>query len=187
MSKPESVKGEECVNYEGNVVTAKSVGDPCNCRFKCLEKITNEQQLEAFERFYNIATKDEQDLYLQGLVHVSSIKTRRPRVQQFRENNKRNSSFKYYVLIATERKMICKKSFLSVYLISNKRLQSIQQLLQAGVTPTDKRGKQEYFNKARVFKGTFKTIQNELLECMLGPYLGKGDKEKSNYVAVIAD
>ncbi|CAH1100476.1 unnamed protein product [Psylliodes chrysocephalus] len=101
------VTSQEYVNYKGNVVPAKSVGDLCNCKLKCLEKITNEQQLEAFERFYNLATKDEQDLYLQGLVHVSSIKTRRPRVQQLNDLGR-----------------------------------TTNQLLQAGVTPTDKRGKQ---------------------------------------------
>ncbi|CAH1113096.1 unnamed protein product [Psylliodes chrysocephalus] len=48
IKKMLNVKGLEYVNYKGNVVPAKSVGDPCNCRFKCLEKIINEQQLEAY-------------------------------------------------------------------------------------------------------------------------------------------
>ncbi|CAH1108818.1 unnamed protein product [Psylliodes chrysocephalus] len=47
----------------------------------------------------------------------------------------------------------------------------------------------EHFNKAKVFKGTSKTIQNELLDCMLDVYHEEVTKEikKTNYVAVIAD
>lgn len=47
----------------------------------------------------------------------------------------------------------------------------------------------EHFDKATVFKGTSKTIQNELLDCMLGVYHEEVTKEikKTNFIAVIAD
>ncbi|CAH1106134.1 unnamed protein product [Psylliodes chrysocephalus] len=47
----------------------------------------------------------------------------------------------------------------------------------------------EHFNKATVVKETTKTIQNELLDCMLGVYHEEVAKEirKTNYVAIIAD
>lgn len=138
------VKGQEYTNYKGNSVAAKSIGAPCNCRLKCFENITVEKQGEAFERLYGLATKDEQDLYLQGLVQAESVKTRRRRRSRTprMEDSRRDTTFKYYILVGSERQTICKKAFLSLHSISNKRLQRIQQLLKAGVTPTDRRGKQ---------------------------------------------
>ena len=47
----------------------------------------------------------------------------------------------------------------------------------------------DHFSKATVFKGTSKTIQNELLECMLKVYHEEVTRElnKANFVAIIAD
>ncbi|KAF2895538.1 hypothetical protein ILUMI_10643 [Ignelater luminosus] len=136
-----SVKGTEYTNYKGVVVPAKSMGTACNCKLKCFKNISDNQQMEAYTKFYNLSTKDEQDLYLQGLIHFKPVQQRRS-LAQSREEYVRNSTFIYYIIVDSQRNKVCKKAFLNFHFLSNKRLQRLQQLLPSGTTPKDKRGKQ---------------------------------------------
>ncbi|KAI4468070.1 dna-directed rna polymerases i ii and iii subunit rpabc2 [Holotrichia oblita] len=137
--KRSRVKGQEYINYKGNVVRAKSIGENCKCKRKCFEKIVEADRLTVFNRLYGLASKDEQDIYLEGLLSFRPVKRRRKQTEEF-IGSKRNCSFSYCVLVNSETKVICKKAFINMHAISNKRLQRIQQLLAAGITPHDKRG-----------------------------------------------
>ncbi|KAK9675102.1 hypothetical protein QE152_g40637 [Popillia japonica] len=61
-------QGKEYVNYKGHVVHAKAIGNSCNCPLKCFQKVNEENRNNVFKTFYGIATKNEQDIYLQDLL-----------------------------------------------------------------------------------------------------------------------
>lgn len=101
-------------------------------------KIGEDNVNHVFAKFHNIITKNEQDLYLYGLIDVGEVDQRRPRKENPRVNS---GSFKYHLLIGSSRQIVCMKAFLCAFGVTPKRLRRIRQLKQAGVTPEDKRGK----------------------------------------------
>lgn len=52
---------------------------PCRCPLKCFEKVTEEQRNIIFDNFYGMTTKNEQDIYLQGLIVAKEVSRRRKR------------------------------------------------------------------------------------------------------------
>nr|CAH7728000.1 unnamed protein product [Callosobruchus chinensis] len=58
----------------------------------------------------------------------------------------RYNSFSFHVLGGNTRKQICTDAFCGLHGVSKERVKRIRQLLQAGSTPTDKRGKQRSSN-----------------------------------------
>lgn len=100
-------------------------------------------------------TKDEQDIYLQGLIEKHDVRRRcKPKTKV--RHTERTCSFNHYVLVKETRTKVCQNAFLSLHAISVKRLKRIKTLLQQKLTPRDKRGhnpkthalrRNYYFNK----------------------------------------
>lgn len=110
------------------------------CVKKCLTQLEEQNCLDVFQKFYNIATKNQQDLYLQGLIDVVEVQQRRPR-PDVTNKEQRSASFSYHILVGTERKQVCFHAFLSVFSVTEKRVRRIRNLKLLGQTPEDKRGK----------------------------------------------
>lgn len=92
-----------------------------------------------FNRFYKLDSKDKQDLFLQGLIHVSNVKTHRKRKENSQE---RTHSFTYYLLTKDGSKTkVCLKAFLSVLSVTKKRISRINHLSILGKSPKDMRGR----------------------------------------------
>nr|CAI5866003.1 unnamed protein product [Callosobruchus analis] len=72
------VEGKSYTSSKGKNISAKHVGSS-PCRLKCYEKFSEDDKLQIFQRFYSLQTKDEQDIFLEGLIQVLNIKQRRPR------------------------------------------------------------------------------------------------------------
>lgn len=105
-----------------------------------------EERLEIFNAFYNYDTKNEQDIHLQRLIEWHPIKRRRPRAaNQCGEQSKveREATYTYFVITHQERLQVCRKAFISLHGITQKRVFRIAKLLAKGERPVDKRG----FNK----------------------------------------
>ncbi|CAG9827956.1 unnamed protein product [Diabrotica balteata] len=66
--KQSRIKGISYVSYKGKTVPNKKIGLACKCPLKCFTKIKEDDRNEIFDKFYRLNTKDEQDLYLQGLI-----------------------------------------------------------------------------------------------------------------------
>lgn len=96
--------------------------------------------IDIFTKFYEIKSKDEQDLYLQGLIDVCEVKRRRPE-QKEKEKPRVSHSFSYHVMSGITREEVCLNALISVLNISEKRIRRIRQLKVLGKTPEDKRGK----------------------------------------------
>ncbi|XP_012287259.1 uncharacterized protein LOC105703436 [Orussus abietinus] len=110
----------------------------CGCRLQCFDRISDEMVMNFVRDFNELKTKDEQDMFLQGLIEPDSIKQRKPRKPI---PKKRNSNFKYYVYNNDVRIRVCKRVFMSFHGITDKRVRRLCTLLLAGEIPTDKRGR----------------------------------------------
>lgn len=106
-------------------------------------------------KFYSqFQTKDEQDLFLYGLIDAEDVVRRRPGsrdsngkqregdfVGQKRKSNGGNSkTFKYHVLVGDERVKVCAAAFLSIFSVTEKRIRRIRQLKTEGKPVKDLRG-----------------------------------------------
>ena len=106
---------------------------------KCSEKFSDEDRLAIFQRFYGLSSKNEQDIFLQGLVVILEVKQRRLRPGD--KNKPKSKSFKYYSFKGTSKVGICVKAFLNLYAITYKRIRRINNLSSQGKSPNDLRGK----------------------------------------------
>ncbi|KAK9700916.1 hypothetical protein QE152_g30951 [Popillia japonica] len=69
------------------------------CPLKCSRIISEDTSKDIFSKFYKINTKDEQDIYLQGLLEVRNIQQRRKRKQ---ENKNHSKSYWHFVSTGTK-------------------------------------------------------------------------------------
>ncbi|KAL1492869.1 hypothetical protein ABEB36_011046 [Hypothenemus hampei] len=151
--KKSRLSGEPYKNYPGNMVPGKATGVPCMCKLECFKKVNEADTIAIMKRFRSFKTKNEQNLYFQGLMISTAIKQRRPRKD---EAVQRTSSFKYFILINAERRQICKKAFLSLHGISSKAVQRLQVLLQLDKAPKDLRGQQ---NNRKIVAANIKSVE----------------------------
>lgn len=140
--KQARIHGQAYVTPKNKIVPAKTIGPPCQCAKKCCETITEDNKIEIFNKLYDLSTKNEQDIYLQGLIICKDIKRRR--VQK--ENPLRQKTFLYTVQIGNEKKEVCNSAFLSLFGITKERVKRLRNLLVLGKLPEDKRGKSQAVN-----------------------------------------
>lgn len=108
------------------------IGDDCKCnRFKCFEMISADQRTRIIKQFNSFANRYDQDNYLSGLITVSNVQRRRPRVGE--ENAKlHNKSYSYKIRMIgddTYELPVCRKAFISLHGITGRRLQFLQKSL----------------------------------------------------------
>jgi hypothetical protein len=141
--KVAKIKGLEHVNYSGKVIPAKTIGKTCNCPQKCVEKIETDNQIDILNKFLNINSKDEQDLYLQNLIECHDVKRHRPRKEGSQLKSK---SFIYHSIVGNVRTRVCREAFFSLHAVTDKRVKRLRGLLVNGQIPVDKRGKAKSAN-----------------------------------------
>lgn len=91
-----------------------------------------------FEKFYKMDTKDEQDIYLQGLIEVRNVQQKRKRNAAGKD---RGRSYWHFLRSHSQKVKVCQGTFCSVHAISVDRVKRIKKLLINDETPRDKRGK----------------------------------------------
>lgn len=116
--KQARINGEAYVTSKNKAIRAKGIGDPCKCVKKCYEMISDIDKIENLTRFYNLTTKNEQDIYLQELISCNDIKRRRV----IKETPLRQKSFIYTVLIGNEKKDVCDTAFLGLFGVTKDRV-----------------------------------------------------------------
>ncbi|XP_063237439.1 uncharacterized protein LOC134539381 [Bacillus rossius redtenbacheri] len=152
------LQGKEYANYRRNVVKTKSTTESCRCARKCYDKIDIAQRGKLLDAIHSFSCKNEQDIYLQGLLDAVPIKHRRPRNGD--KSGKRSSSFTFHVVIQERRVKVCKKAFIQLYGVSAKRVRRLQTLLLCGQTPKDMRGQQN--NRKSVPVGDVQAIKDHI-------------------------
>ncbi|KAK5639391.1 hypothetical protein RI129_011883 [Pyrocoelia pectoralis] len=110
---------------------------PSRCPMKCFTVVSEQQRQEIFARFYNMDTKTEQDIYLQGQIAIKEVARRRKRKENAKD---RLRAYEHYITINQVRKKVCEAAFLSIHAVGRERLKRIKRLLISGEVPKDKRG-----------------------------------------------
>lgn len=113
------------------------------CALKCFE-VADENKEIILNRINEFLTKDEQDIYLQALIDILPVKdkSKRQAIDMIGKKPKpKTYSFKYYIEIDGNKKMICKKAFLNLHGVTDKRVKRLRLLKIANKSPHDRRGK----------------------------------------------
>jgi hypothetical protein len=104
-------KGENYINWKGNVVVAKKMGENCNCSMKCFERIGEGNVSEIKQRLYSFNTTNEQDAYLQSLISMHEVSRRR----QVSDTNPKIYTYTYRVTCTSGKFSLCKKAFCAIH------------------------------------------------------------------------
>lgn len=91
----------------------------CRCKRHCLEKLGEDNVEDMFKKFYGIQSKNEQDIFLEGLIDVEDVKNRRPHVETPKSNS---TTFKYHLTVGTQQKEVCMKACLDIYGVKVKHI-----------------------------------------------------------------
>lgn len=110
----------------------------CRCRHRCFDRVPVGDRREILDRFRSLASKNEQDAYLQGLIAVCGIKQRRSR--QGEKHKPKSCSFKYSVNSSSGKVEVCKTAFSNLHAVTTGRVRRVSSLLREGKSPKDKRG-----------------------------------------------
>ncbi|XP_072400529.1 uncharacterized protein [Diabrotica undecimpunctata] len=134
-------KGEEYINVKGNIVERRSRGGPCQCRFKCFEGISEETLDKIFTSFYEIGDKEQQDIYLGGLIQTRNVDRRRPKGGG---GVPRGQTFLYKIKRGIFEKKVCKTAFMNIHAITKSRVERIATHMASQIVgPKDMRGRHE--------------------------------------------
>lgn len=119
------------------------VGENCHCkRLKCFS-VVNEQNRSFIINSFNSLNRNDQNMYLGGLIAVLPVKQRRSKNEL--NANLHEASYGFRVRIRNDGKTVevpvCFKAFLSLHGIGKKRIETIQKSLKnIGNVVKDKRG-----------------------------------------------
>ena len=76
--KHSRVEGKEYKNNDGKIFAARKTGARCNYKQACFSYIEEVQQTLILNGFNSLKTKDEQDLYIPGLIECQPVQRKRP-------------------------------------------------------------------------------------------------------------
>lgn len=111
-------------------------GETCKKIGKLCSEISNEQREVIFTQYYALSDITRQREFL--VRHIEKMETAR---KTTKEQSRRSCSLRYYLTIEGERKIVCKKLFLSTFDISDRTCRTaLGKLSESGILEKDKRG-----------------------------------------------
>ncbi|XP_054720939.1 uncharacterized protein LOC129230559 [Uloborus diversus] len=114
--------GQEYITKKGKVIKAKEFDDKdCGCSKKCNSKVTSEQRLKCFDKFWKMGNFSKQNAYLSGLVTREAVKQHRPR-SNCKNRGPKGVTYQYRINVGRVSKQVCKVYFLDTFVVSNGRL-----------------------------------------------------------------
>ncbi|CAH0625251.1 unnamed protein product [Chrysodeixis includens] len=115
-------RGEAYISRRGKFVPERRIRNTkdCvkNCKFKCNEKITDEDREHIFKAFYSL-NANEKKYFLLSTTERSYIKHNKV------SNHKRKYTFKYFFLVKSDRHTVCKNFYLGTLAISQKPVYNV--------------------------------------------------------------
>lgn len=122
--------GEKYVTKRGKMIDGKTMGAACTCRFKCSEKISNQQRVDCFTRFWKLGDRAKQWAYV--INYTEKMKKKRCLNQDIPNNRK--YTYKYYLPLITdfdelhcEKIDVCKTMFINTLAVSTRILKTAWQ------------------------------------------------------------
>ena len=92
-------------------IPKKKAGEDCKWGKGCFHNINEENRIDWLTKFLDIDNKDEQDLFLQGIIVGRDVERYHLRNEKV---SNREKSFSYSVLIEDRRIEVRRKAFLSM-------------------------------------------------------------------------
>jgi hypothetical protein len=131
-------RGEAYVNHKGELKPAKKMKEPCSCRAKCNEKISDEDRMKNFKNYYDLA-----DIILQKRfvhLHRDSIPKQTCRLRYERRVRNRATGISAYYLDkfnevgeVIDKVRVCTTMFSNTLDISSRTLQHTNRQISTGV------------------------------------------------------
>ncbi|CAH2014407.1 unnamed protein product [Acanthoscelides obtectus] len=78
--------GSQYTTKTGKIVNKREVEADCTCKNKCMTKFTMEEKEAVLRALYEKGSKNEQDVYLHGLMECKPVVRKRPN-KEARENS----------------------------------------------------------------------------------------------------
>lgn len=143
--------GKQYVSKKGEYVDEKIMKGRCNCRYKCSTKISEDQRLNCFQRFWELGTKEKQ----WGYVVKYTQKENKKRTLNTSVNNKRKFTYKYFLPTTlcsevgqNEKIDVCKTMFLNTLSISDRVVKTAWDKYDGStIIATDNRGRHQNHKK----------------------------------------
>lgn len=116
-------RGEAYINRRGKLVPERRIRNTkdCvrNCKFKCNEKITDEDREHIFKAFYSLNANEKKYFILNTSERTYIKHYKAP------NNHKRKYTFKYFFLVKSDRHTVCKNFYLGTLAISQKPVYNV--------------------------------------------------------------
>lgn len=137
LAKRKRNSGQEYVGLNtGKTVAAKQVGPPCGCPKGCFLKLGEEVVQRIFSEYWKMGDYNAQSAYIVTMVLSKEVKT-----SGVGAGSRRKATLEYGVNVDSKRVVVCKKAFLSIHALSDKRVLTVlKKLGDTGVAAGDQRG-----------------------------------------------
>ena len=123
----------------GKLVPARKMQGSCSCTNKCFEKVSEEARKEIHENFWKLGEYNRQNEYLSKLLKSKIVKRRRKPVESLEKF--RRHSVSYFVYHGDIEYPVCKKAFLNIFNLGEKRIKTVlEKQSRTGTTTPDRRG-----------------------------------------------
>lgn len=109
-------EGKAHISKKGLSVLQKTMRTPCACRYKCNTKLTIEERIDAFEKFWKLGDRERQWLHVANYV----TKHNKKRAVQKEVKHNRQYTYKYYLPSKKSKVEVCKIMFLNTYSITDR-------------------------------------------------------------------
>ncbi|XP_076061436.1 uncharacterized protein LOC143037202 [Oratosquilla oratoria] len=126
------------------VVRERKVGPPCQCQDKCYTRVGEENVKEIFKSYWGLKDHYGQSVYFVGC--ITEVEVKRSRVKDRPSRQTRN--FLYTVKVGHADIKVCRKAFLSIHDITDKRVRNaMKKVTPTGVLAPDMCGRHTPLNK----------------------------------------
>lgn len=112
----DSGKRYKAYRGHGRDVEDRKIGDPCRCRKKCFENLSQEEREAVFSKFWGLNEYDIQNAYLLGCMSKNNIK---------RKTKKRDTRRGQTICYVVGTKTVCKDAFTSLHGIGRGRVECL--------------------------------------------------------------
>lgn len=138
IAKARRQRGEAYLSSRGKHVPGVCMKDPCSpkCRQKCGERISNNERLLIFKRYYELKTYERKRDFINGHTEKKLKKW------HTKQNSRRKSTIIFYLPINQEKVKVCKTMFINTLGIRKGVVDiAMQKKTSENTTQEDQRGK----------------------------------------------
>ncbi|PSN39185.1 hypothetical protein C0J52_14045 [Blattella germanica] len=133
--------GQSYTSHSGKLVPKVEIGPDCKCKKKCFPRISEMERITIFYLFWDLESKNVQDIHLQNHITMEDVKRRTSKDEDGNTFDKRSVSFRYYVKLSGSLTEVCKVAFCNIYGVTPDRVRRLCNHLKVNKLPEDLRGR----------------------------------------------